>query len=393
MSTPHTGSRIDVRYAEPSGPHLVVVLPALNEEATVVEVITAVPRRLAGFGRVTVVVVDDGSWDQTADLAESAGAIVVRHPCNRGVGAALATGIDRALSIGADLIVSMDSDGQFNAADIPKLIRPILEDGYGFVTCTRFGGQHSMAAMPWAKRWGNRMMCRIVNAIVRGGGFTDVSCGFRAYSRDVALRLVLFGRFTYTQETFIDLAAKDIPMTEVPLPVRPVREHGKSRVASSLLRYGIRASLILFRSMRDTRPLVFFGMLALLFLALGLALFGFVTLWWLYTGHTSPWTSLLTLATSASVVGVSSGVMALVADQIGRGRKLLEEALYYQRRQYYHDISSGLPSPGRSWDALEASGGPLQARSAEESRTPVSLGAAKQDGRQGCHAPLAERRS
>ena len=339
MATTSANNSPSLRGDVLPGKRLVVMMPALNEEATIAEVIEAIPRQIEGVGSVKVVVIDDGSTDRTAELAESVGAKVVRHTVNRGVGAALATGLDCALGLGADVIVNMDSDGQFNPADIPALIRPILDEGYGFVTCTRFGGTHSMDEMPPAKRWGNRMMCRIVNAMIGGGNFTDVSCGFRAYSRETALRLVLFGKFTYTQEMFIDLASKNVAMTEVALPVRAVREHGESRVANSLVRYARRASLILVRSMRDTRPLTFFGLVAILLLLVGIGLFGFVAVWWVYTGRTSPWTSLLTLGTSCLVAAISSGVMALLADQIGRGRRIQEQTLYFQRRQYYNEMA------------------------------------------------------
>jgi glycosyltransferase involved in cell wall biosynthesis len=315
--------------------HLVVIMPALNEEATVAEVIRRVPRQFPGVEAVDVVVIDDGSKDRTADLARQAGAHVVRHPYNMGVGAAFATGVDAALRRGADIIVNMDSDGQFSPEDIPALVRPIIEEGYGFVTCTRFSNRDYVPKMPRIKRWGNRLMCRLVNWIIWGAKFTDVSCGFRAYTRDTALRLNLFGKFTYTQESFIDLAAKGVRMTEVPLRVRGEREHGKSRVAGSLWKYAFETLPIILRAMRDTRPLKFFGLVALMFLLFGIGLGGFVSVWWLATGRTSPWTSLITLGTANVIVGILIGIMALIADQIGRLKKTQEELLRLERLKLY----------------------------------------------------------
>ncbi len=316
---------------------LVVILPALNEEATIGDVLARIPAELDGIGQVTALVVDDGSQDRTAELAEAAGATVVRHPQNLGVGAAFATGIDHALACGADVIVNMDADGQFNPEDIPKLITPILADDYGFVTCTRFADPAKVPKMPGLKRWGNRVMCRLVNTINGGKPFTDVACGFRAYSRDTALRLNLYGDFTYTQETFIDLAAKKVSMTEVPLVVRGVREHGKSRVASNLWRYGFRTLTIMLRALRDRRPLTFFGSIAIVLLTLGFSMLGFVGVWWLATGKTTPWTSLTPLGGAVAVMGFVVAVLALVADQIGRGRRIQEQLLYLQRRQLYEE--------------------------------------------------------
>jgi glycosyltransferase involved in cell wall biosynthesis len=319
------------RPTNPVTTKLVVVIPALNEAATIGEVIRRIPFEIDSVEGVEVVVVDDGSTDETARLAREAGATVIRHPRNLGVGVAFQSGIEAALRRGADVIVNMDGDGQFRPEDIPALIRPIVEEGYGFVTCTRFADRSKLPEMPRIKLWGNRMMCRLVGAITGGPRFTDVSCGFRAYSRDTALRLNLFGAFTYTQETFIDLAAKRIAMTEVPLTVRGEREHGQSRVASNLWRYGFRTLTIIMRALRDWRPLLFFGSIALAFLLLGGALLLFVGGWWLATSHTSPWTSLITLGGVSTVLGIAFVVLALIADQIGRSRKIQEEILYFER--------------------------------------------------------------
>jgi len=321
--------------------HLVVIIPALNEAATIADVVRRVPRRVEGVAKVDVVVIDDGSTDETAELARRAGAHVTAHPHNKGVGAAFATGIEAALSLGADVIVNIDGDGQFAPEDVPTLVRPILEQGYGFVTCTRFGDPKLTPAMPRIKKWGNRMMCKLVNWINRGRQFTDVSCGFRAYSRETALRLNLFGTFTYTQESFIDMAGKDVRMTEIPLEVRGVREHGKSRVASSLWRYALQALPIALRAMRDIRPLRFFGTPALLLFTLGAIVAGFVSVWYLVTGRTSPWTSLITVGSALIVTGVAIGVIALIADQLGRIKKVQDEVLLMARRDYY--AKGGLP--------------------------------------------------
>ena len=322
---------------------LVVVLPALNEAASISQVIESIPRAMDGISDVRIVVVDDGSSDRTAELAAEAGAVVVSHRRNCGVGEAFATGIDQALRLGADIIVNMDADGQFSPRDIRLLIAPILHDGLGFVTCTRFGDANKVPEMPRLKLWGNRMMCRLINAITGGPGFTDVACGFRAYSRDTALRLNLYGSFTYTQESLIDLVSKNVAMTEVPLVVRGEREYGKSRVASNLWRYGFRTLTIILRTLRDWRPLTFFGSIALIFMAIGFGLVGFVGVWWLSTSQTSPWTSLITLGGTSFVMGIGFAVLALIADQIGRGRRIQEQLLYLHRKNIYGEKHESRP--------------------------------------------------
>ena len=127
---------------------LVVIMPALNESQSIAGVIDRIPRAMDGLDAIEVLVVDDGSKDDTVRCASEAGARVVSHHANLGVGAALGTGMDAALRLGADIIVNMDSDGQFNPEDIPALIEPILKDGYGFVTCSRFGKREYVPKMP-----------------------------------------------------------------------------------------------------------------------------------------------------------------------------------------------------------------------------------------------------
>jgi glycosyltransferase involved in cell wall biosynthesis len=259
---------------------------------------------------------------------------VVRHTENRGVGAAFSTGIKAALEAQADIIVNMDGDGQFDPKDIPQLIAPVLSGQSDFVTCTRFALPDYQPRMPFIKRRGNRWMTRIINAAT-GGRFSDVSCGFRAYSRDTALHLNLFGAFTYTQETFLDLARKKVRMAEVPLKVRGEREFGQSRVAGSISRYAVRAGSIILLSLRDTRPLVFFGTIGLFFLLLGVAAGAFLLSHWLHTGMTTPYQSLLTLGTLSTILGFLLIVLALVADMLGRLGRNQEEILYLLKKQVY----------------------------------------------------------
>lgn len=324
--------------------HLVVVLPALNEAATIERVVSEIPRVIAGLDRVTVVVVDDGSTDDTTPLALRAGARVLRHPVNMGLGRTFADGLDAALRLGADYMVFMDSDGQFNPADIPTLLKPLLDGSAEFVSCTRFADPKLEPDMPWIKRRGNAWMTALVNAIARPKRpYTDVSCGFRAYTRETLLHLNLFGAFTYTQETFLDLAAKGVRMAEVPLPVRGVREFGTSRIASNLWRYAFRTSAIIIRSLRDYQPLRFFGNIGLAVLALAVFQLGFVAIHWLLTGQTSPYRSLVTTGGATLVTGVLLLGIALLADMMGRGRMIQEKLLFLARSAHYDRLMATHP--------------------------------------------------
>ena len=320
---------------------LVVIIPAFNEDATIHDVVARVPRSIQDVDQIDVIVVDDGSSDTTPTQAQAAGADVVRHTENRGVGAAFQSGVEEALRRGADIVVNMDGDGQFRPEDIPQLIRPILDDRAGFVTCTRFGDPALIPHMTRIKRWGNAWMTWLVGHLCSTTNFTDVSCGFRAYSRDTLMRLNLYGRYTYTHETFINLAAHRVKMAEVPLKVRGIREHGKSRVAGSIMKYASRTTPIIFRTFRDVRPFSFFGGIAAVVFFVGLVLGGFVFGHWAMTGRTHPYQSVIIASAAGMILGMLLFVVALVADMLNRLRKLLEELLYFARREHY----DGTPAP------------------------------------------------
>src|SRR6478609_3595002 len=238
---------------------LVVTIPALNEEKTIYQVVSGVPRDIAGISETEVIVVNDGSTDATAKEALRAGAIVVSLPGKGGLGHVFRTGLERAMRRGAD---------------IAKLVKPLLEDKADFVTCSRFADPALRPTMPIVKYYGNQWVTSMINWICGGTKFTDVSCGFRAFNREAAYRMTLFGRFTYTQECFIDLFSKGLRIAEVPLAVRGVREHGKSRIASSIFKYATNSFPIILRAMRDIQPLKFFGGIAALFGLLGVLLGG-----------------------------------------------------------------------------------------------------------------------
>jgi glycosyltransferase involved in cell wall biosynthesis len=311
---------------------LLVTLPALNEEATVEAVVRGVPREIPGVGAVEVLVVDDGSTDRTRERAAAAGARVIRHPTRRGVGAAFHSGLAYGIDRGADLIVSIDADGQFDPADIPALVAPVLAGEADFTTASRFMDPALVPDMPAAKLWGNRMMSRLISRLA-GQPFFDVSCGMRCYSRRAALQLHLLARFTYTQEVILNLAFKGLRISEVPVRVRGEREFGESRVAGNLWRYGLRTAQIIFRSYRDYHPLRFFGGIALLLLlpAAGLGLFLFAH--YLQTGALSPhkWAGVSALAlTLLALVNLHVGV---IGDILNRHRIYLEELLYRQRAE------------------------------------------------------------
>jgi glycosyltransferase involved in cell wall biosynthesis len=317
---------------------LLVSLPALDEAATVATVIAAIPRRIEGIGEVRVLVVDDGSRDATAELARRAGAEVIRHDVPRGVGAAFQTALVHARESGVDFFVTLDADGQFDPADIPRVMAPVQDGSADFATGSRFLDPALEPEMPRMKRWGNRQIARLVSRLT-GRRFADVSCGMRCYGRQAMLRLNLLGDFTYTHEVLLDLCFKGLRVAEVPIRVRGEREYGTSRVAGSLLRYALNTLRILVGAYRDYKPLRFFGWTAAALFVPALAFELFFFGHYVATGSFSPhkWAGFTGGALAA--LALLMLFMGMIGDMLNRHRVYLEELLYEQRRR-------GAPEPG-----------------------------------------------
>jgi glycosyltransferase involved in cell wall biosynthesis len=341
---------------------LIVTVPALNEEKTIAQVVSGVPRNIPGITQTEVIVLNDGSTDRTAEVATAAGAMVINISGRPGLGTVFRTGLERAMRRGADIMVNIDGDMQFNPADIAKLVQPLLHDEADFVTCSRFSDPALRPTMPGVKYYGNMVVTRIINWVCGGTNFSDVSCGFRAFNREAAYRMTLFGRFTYTQECFIDLFGKGLRIAEVPLKVRGVREHGKSRIASSIWKYATNSLPIILRAMRDIQPLKFFGGIGMMFFLPGL-IAGLVVTTRYAIGHvrtevvdgvkhtvrvhlTSPFTSLIPISGALIIVGFLLFVLAMLADMLARHRRISEELLYLTRRRIYSNrrtVRAALP--------------------------------------------------
>ena len=270
--------------------------------------------------------IDDGSTDATVIEARRAGATVVSHRGNLGLGQVADPGVRQALAMGADVVVNMDGDGQFDPADIAAIAAPVLAGEAEMATGSRFLRAEYVPKMPTIERWGNRWVAGIVR-LLTGKRFADVSCGFRAFSREALLRMNLFGSFTYTQETFLDLAFKQLAIVEVPVRVRGTREFGVSRVASSLPRYAWRSLQIMLRAFIGYRPFAFFAAVAACFLAVGVPLLVFLLVHYIRSGAFTPhiWTGFV--GGSFCFLGISTLVTGLVGDMLVRMR-LDEEILY-----------------------------------------------------------------
>ncbi|MGV8131538.1 MAG: glycosyltransferase family 2 protein [Candidatus Pacearchaeota archaeon] len=319
---------------------LVVLIPAYNEEENIVNTINKVPRKIKGIDEVQVMVVDDGSSDGTAKEVKKTDAILVSYKPNGGVGKAFKTGLEKTLEIGADILVNIDADGQFDPNDIPLIIDPIIKGDADFVASDRFTGENGKPRrpenMPKVKYWGNQRMNWLVN-ILSGKKFPDVSCGFRAYSKKTMFMLNLQGKFTYTQESFLDLATKDLRIVSVPVRVVYGKTIRKSKVFKGVFDYAFRTSYIIFRSFRDYRPLTFFGLIGLFFFFLSLLTGTVVLIHFLTTGGLTPYKAYGFISIYTLSLALLVWVVGIFADMLDRVRNNQENILYYEKMNYYNN--------------------------------------------------------
>lgn len=299
---------------------LIIQIPALNEEETIAEAITAIPRDIPGVDRVEVLVIDDGSTDRTVDVAREAGADHILHmPSNVGLARAFSAGIEKSLALGADIIVNTDADNQYCADDIPALITPILERKAQIVVGARpITEIESFSPL-------KKVLQRLGSWVVRLASETDIPdapSGFRAYARDAAARLCVINTYTYTLETIIQAGHKRIPMTSVPVRVNVVTR--PSRLFKGIREYVMRSMTTILRVFVIYAPIKFFFSLAALFaIPAMIAIFRFLVYYMLGDGggHVQSLVlaaSLLAMATVLFAVGV-------LADMIAANRSLLED--------------------------------------------------------------------
>lgn len=320
------------RSSAAPGVRLVVAMPALNESATIQDVIRRIPESLPGVDSITVIVVDDGSSDSTADLARQVGAHVISHAYRQGVGAAFQTALRYAISERADLLATLDSDGQFNPEDLAELIGPVASGDADFSTASRFKDPALVPEMPAVKKWGNRQMSRLISRLA-GQRFYDVSCGMRCYNREAMLSLNLLGKFTYTQEVFINLAFKHMRIAEIPLKIRGEREFGKSRVASSISRYAINTSKIIWSSYRDFKPWRFFSWISGIVLIPAILIGLFLVYHYFSRDPNSlkPYQWMAPIVVALAVLSVLLFYAGMFGDMLVRHRIYLEELLVHAR--------------------------------------------------------------
>lgn len=313
---------------------LLISIPAYNEEKTIAQVIKSIPSHIEGVERIEIFVIDDGSDDATRERALAVGASVFSFSENKGLSRAFQRGVEESLTRGADIMVNIDADGQFDGKDIPRLIEPIINNEADLVAGSRFIDKSLAPTMPKLKRWGNKKVSRLISFIV-GKKFYDVSCGFRAYSREALLHLNLFGKFTYTHETFLNLAFKDLRIKEVPIKVRGEREFGESKIAQSLWKYGYNIFNTIFRTMLDYKPLKFFGWGGIILFLVGIVFDLFIGVRLLAIGAVTPYKTIGFIGLALNIFGLLLIIVGLLADMLNRIRMTQERILYYEKKRTY----------------------------------------------------------
>jgi len=301
------------------------MIPAYNEEQSISAVIHEIPRDIPGIDRVEVLVINDGSTDATAEVAKTSGADrVISHKKNMGLGVTFKDGLEEALRMGADVIVNTDADGQYNGAEIPHLIEPILRGEADIVIGNR--QIDHLDHMPWQKKVGNKMATWVTRRVT-GLPIADAQTGFRAFSREAALRMTLVsGSYTYVQETLIEAGNKRLLVEQIPIEFR--RREGPSRLISNIFRYARLAGITIIRSYRDYRPFAVFAGIGVVIVGLGVLVGARVLIHYLTTGMVTPYLPSAVLTAMLLIVGTQIIVFGFMADMLKTQRVIQEEILY-----------------------------------------------------------------
>lgn len=306
---------------------LIIQIPCFNEAQVLPDTVRALPRQIAGIDDIEFLVIDDGSSDSTCEVARQAGVEhVIRLPNHVGLAASFMTGLEACLKLGADVIVNTDADNQYQANDIQHLVKPIM----GGVADIVIGDRQvaTLTAFSPSKRFLQKLGSWVVGQ-ASGIKTPDATSGFRALSREAALRTLVLNDYSYTLETLIQAGTHRMAVAYVPVRTNP---HTRpSRLVRSIPNYLAQSTQTIVRAYSMYRPLRVFSALGLLMIAGGVAL-GLRFLYFYALGRGAGHVQSLILAAVLSIIGFQTLLIGLLADLIGFNRRILEELLYRLRR-------------------------------------------------------------
>jgi len=307
---------------------LIIQIPCFNEEDSLPVTLASLPRKIEGIDSLEWLIVDDGSSDNTSIVAKECGVHhVIRHSRNMGLAKTFKTGLKACLELGADIIVNTDADNQYCSSCIPELIKPIIEKRAEMV----IGSRPIVSVEEFSKV--KKILQKIGSWVVRIASNTDIPdapSGFRAITRDCAMRLNIFNNYTYTLETIIQAGQKQIPVTSVPVKVNSkLRE---SRLFKSIPSYVWRSLITITRIFVVYKPFrffTFFGTIMFFFGVLGNIRF----LYFFFNGQGDGHNQSLIMSAMFIFIGVSLFATALIADLQSVNRTILEEIRYKLLKQ------------------------------------------------------------
>lgn len=309
---------------------LIIQIPCLNEAETLEIALNDLPKQIEGIDTIEYLIINDGSSDNTVEVAKNWGVhYVVSFPKNRGLARGFMAGLDACLKNGADIIVNTDADNQYCGADIEKLIRPIL-NGEAEVVIGERPIDETEHFSPLKKK-----LQHFGSYVVRKASATDIPdapSGFRAFSRDAAMRMNVVNEYTYTLETIVQAGRNRMAITSVPIRTNP--ELRSSRLFHSMFGYVKKSMLTIIRAFMMYRPLYCFTIVALIPFLIGLGL-GIRFLVYFFVNGGAGHVQSLILACTLMIMGFMTFVIGLQADIIAANRKLLEDIQYHVRKIEY----------------------------------------------------------